>query len=981
MFDLFGKMVTRWWWAVIVFWIALTVGIKLTAPRWDDITYDGDLAYLPATMPSYVGEQLLSEAFPKDRAKSQIVLIAARDAGELSPEDLDVAMDIARRFKNYQGITALNRAKKFAAEASAAAKPEDADHLQKRALSALESSEKAFDEAIELDEQLVRHHEKRAEKNEKPNPPPEQLAEAYWNRALLYEYLDQFHKDDRDYATHEREIESDRNLALKLAPGIPAEVDAALKLRAAQGNHEKTVLFPEAAEDIPLLDVWTWRDEIFGEKLGANNKQAKLVVLQLANEFMATENIRTLKQVERELTPVKKFADQLGLAKSIQPDDNLQIGISGSASVGGDMLRSAHESIKHTELFTVVIVVLILLCVYRSPLLVIVPLITIFVSLQVATGTIALLTQLNFVPGFSWWDLKVFTTTKIFIVVILFGSGTDFCLFLISRFKEELEHGYKLSEANAKALGAIADALIASAMTTILGLGMMFFADFGKYRNSGPVIGLCLFVTLLACLTLAPALLRACGTWLFWPMKVKPRTGEEKPGVLDAFWQKSARWIVAYPVPILIGSVLILFPAAWHGWQSGEHVTYDFLSGLADSSPSKSGTKLLQRHFPVGESGPILVVIKRPFEDKNNDFNQNNKEGRKELAKLTKELYLPGVTSIRSVVDPRGELTPGAKQASEEAPKPKGGLKAFARRAVEKAHRRTAELYVSQTPELAGQVTRLEMILDRDPFDIESLQTLNRIDDKLTEIKNQPDSYWKDATFAYAGATAGVRDLRKVTRNDNQRIQLLVVIAVYLVLLAVLRRPLVCLYMILSVLFSYYVTIGATEAFFGWCYGPTYPGLDWKVPLFLFVILVAVGEDYNVYLATRVYEEQRRHGPFSGLRKAIVRTGGIITSCGVIMAGTFVSMTAGVWGELLPASISKMFFADDVGALRGIVELGVALTLGVMLDTFIVRPILVPAFMALLAQWEITRPRKARPRRRLARGPHRARVAEGAGRN
>jgi RND superfamily putative drug exporter len=136
-----------------------------------------------------------------------------------------------------------------------------------------------------------------------------------------------------------------------------------------------------------------------------------------------------------------------------------------------------------------------------------------------------------------------------------------------------------------------------------------------------------------------------------------------------------------------------------------------------------------------------------------------------------------------------------------------------------------------------------------------------------------------------------------------------------------------------SVLLSFFATLGATLVFFWWLDGDSFVGLDWKVPIFLFTILVAIGEDYNIFLMTRVTEEQKTHGPVDGIRVALVKTGRIITSCGIIMAGTFASLIAGTMQDLL--------------------HLGFALAFGVLVDTFIVRPILVPTFLIVLERGKI----------------------------
>jgi RND superfamily putative drug exporter len=180
-----------------------------------------------------------------------------------------------------------------------------------------------------------------------------------------------------------------------------------------------------------------------------------------------------------------------------------------------------------------------------------------------------------------------------------------------------------------------------------------------------------------------------------------------------------------------------------------------------------------------------------------------------------------------------------------------------------------------------------------------------------------------------------INDLADVTSGDERRMYLLVTLGVYAILVVLLRRPGICLYLIATVILGYLASLGLTELTFRWLNGPEpWLGLDWKVGFFLFVILVAVGEDYNIFLMARVVEEERKHGPIEGTRRAVAHTGGIISSCGLIMAGTFLSMLT--------------------GTLASLKQLGFALGVGILLDTFIVRPILVPAFVVL---WHRARPR------------------------
>ncbi len=395
----------------------------------------------------------------------------------------------------------------------------------------------------------------------------------------------------------------------------------------------------------------------------------------------------------------------------------------------------------------------------------------------------------------------------------------------------------------------------------------------------------------------------------------------DRPTPFARFWEWLSRLVIARPGLILSGSLIVLSPLAYCGLGVG--VTYDLLRELQPGRASVLGTDLLRLYFSPGETGPITVLA---YEKAGGlDDTPETRRRIEQLAEKVKETEWADsrgqttqpVRSVRSLVEPLGETVESV------------GLRSLLRR--EGVRSATKSMYLAQTPEYAGKVTRLDLVCDFDPFSSESIRFLSFLERRLQGLTADPQSGWHGTEFRYLGTTAGIRDLKEVTVRDLFLIQCLVPLAVLVVLISIIRRPLVSAYLVLSVLFGYCVSMGVTKLVFMGLYGATYDGLDWKVPMFLFVILVAIGEDYNIYLVTRVVEEQKRLGPIEGLRVALVRTGGIITSCGIIMAGTFASMMT--------------------GTLRAIVELGFALSFGVLLDTFVIRTVLVPVFLVLWERW------------------------------
>ncbi|MCA9136051.1 MAG: MMPL family transporter [Planctomycetales bacterium] len=914
MTERLARFITNRWLFILVCWLVVTAFFFATAPNWKNIAYDGDFEYLPDRMNTVAAAGVLNSAFPGDRARSQIVIILGRDHTALSDDDLMVGDDLLRRLHHRLAEVCWQRAINLGYQGGSIDEaPEPSRQWIKRTLESL-------DQSITVDS---RFYERFADSvpDLAPTLTEPRMAIAYYDRAKLLDQLgDEDRKGDDDFQD-----------ATILVPEIESLATPIGERNLSAWNS--------------MLDLLSWDDSVLGKRL--TKSSARLAVMQLSSELAATGNIETVEAVGALLDRVRQYS-QSKITEPENANGPLQLEMTGSAAIGGETLIAARDAIRYTESITIIMILLILIMVYRAPLLVAVPMISILVAVVVSTSMVATLTDWSIREVIPGLDMRVFTTSRIFIVVILFGAGTDYCLFLISRLREEAARS-QWPEACRNALTGVTSALMGSALTTVFGLATLWFAEFGKYHYTGPIIAICLLVGLLVCLTLAPALLRGLGPKVFWPNIVQPGP-ESAPSLLSlppadgskssrgrsGIWEWIAITLTRRPMNAFLMGIVFLAIPGWYGWKNEDSVTYNLSSQLDTDAGSRRGFRLLAEHFKVGEINPVTILMVR-------DQNEPRELLRDQIKSLSDLLYTqPGVTAVRTSNDPLGDFPPDREMSLLSGD-------AWRRRALQQ-HRVAQNYFFSHNTEFQDRLARLDVIIDGDPFSLDTQKLVSNIRTTLVNLSNDPNSDWSKSAVYLAGTTPSIIDLRSVTIADNQRIKIAVVLAVFLVLVAVIRRFGLCLYLIVTVLLSYYATLGLTVLFFRYAYGAEYVGLDWKLPLFLFVILVAVGQDYNVYLVTRIVEEQRHSGWLAALRHAVSRTGGIITACGMVMAATFFSMTSSAW---LPALTHVFGIESDASmGLRGIIELGFALGLGVLIDTFYVRTILVPSFVALMGKWK-----------------------------
>ena len=357
-------------------------------------------------------------------------------------------------------------------------------------------------------------------------------------------------------------------------------------------------------------------DPELSERLTGDDGRVGMMLVSLVGSTEGPEVTRLLGEIEQRL-------------REAPPE--VKGYLTGSVAIVRDYKRSALDSAASTTRITILLVVAVLLAIYRSPVLPLVPLATIAAAYGITRGLVAYLTR------FGW---MVSSMTDVFLVVLLFGAGTDYCLFMISRFREFVADDMSGVEAARNSVGRVGETIASSAGTVIVGTLGMAFAEMRLFSNTGPSLAIGLVVALLAGLTLTPALLAALGRHAFWP-------GRARHAPDGNLWGRLARGVTSRPWVPLALAVVVLLPLAVYG--RGQQRTFDLLADLEDGAPAKAGFVLLSSNLGAGEMQPLDVTLAGLS-------GARGPRGMAQIAALTRDLLaVSGVADVRSLTLPLGK--------------------------------------------------------------------------------------------------------------------------------------------------------------------------------------------------------------------------------------------------------------------------------------------------------------------------------------
>ena len=614
---------------------------------------------------------------------------------------------------------------------------------------------------------------------------------------------------------------------------------------------------------------------------------------------------------ERIVDPVKYWREQI-------PSDEggLEAKVTGGAGFSADAIE-VFEGINGTLLLAALsLVIFLLIVIYRSPMFFLIPLVAVMFAETLSRSLGYGLTELG---------VTVNGQSSSIMSVLVLGAGTDYALLLVARYREELHHTVDKHEAMRTALASAGPAIFASAATVMAALFCLLLARVNGTAGLGPIAAMGIACAALAMLTLLPALLTIFGRRAFWPFV--PHTPETAPSAASSSERARAKIVdggaFGALARVVLASLLVfvLLPLVLLNWLlrvlSGRRFPSLIVGPLdrAIFTPFEARRRRLEHASDathgfwkrlgdwialsprriMGGSIAVLLVLACGLaffstELTSEDTYRSEVES-VEGQHLLNKSFPAGTTALTDVVVPGRDEVPAVSAAVAKV----DGVES-----------------VSQPVAHGPPGTLVQVTLEPNPYSTDAF-------DLVEPIRKAAHSASPETLVG--GPTAVEFDVRDAAGWDSIVIPPLILLVVFLILVGLLRAVAAPLILIGTVILSYLAALGVGYFAFEFIFG--FPGSDPSLPLFAFVFLVALGVDYNIFLIARAREETIKHDSEQGILRALAVTGAVITSAGIVLAGTF-SVLA-----VLP--------------LTFLTELGFVVAFGVLLDTFLVRSILVPS--------------------------------------
>ena len=568
-------------------------------------------------------------------------------------------------------------------------------------------------------------------------------------------------------------------------------------------------------------------------------------------------------EIEEILDAVHEQALNLGL-------DDLQIEVTGPAGIAQDTLTLFRNADFVLMIATILIIFILLLLVYRSPILAVTPLLIAAIVYGVVDRIIGIL------GGADFFTIDSQATS--IMIVLLFAVVTDYSLFVFSRYKEQLYQKESKFSSMQEAMTYLAEPILFSGGTIILAMLTLFSMTFKTYYNFAPIFSVAVFIILLAGLTLIPSVFALMGRRAFWPYIPKV---DEQQKQRTSLWKKVAQIVTKKPKTIALVLITVFLIGGLYA--PTMKFSFNLLKSFPDDMSSRIGFELLENHYQPGQLAPVTLLLE--LEDPSLSEEELSQSLNQVIESLEAE---SGIASVSSPYLP-GQDGINPKNQSDD-----------------------------------GSFITFNLTLDSNPYEIESI-------DKLAILRNNKEDFLQGTAFKelhLAGQTAELLDVREINKRDMLVLFSLVTVFMITVLRFQARSFKLSILMTGTILLSYLATLG-----FSWFLYQKVLGLDaisYRLPVYTFIFMVALGIDYNIMLVSRIREIAKVKTWKEAVFDGVHLTGGVISSAGIILAATF--------AVLMTQPLQELYL------------FGFTMAMGILLDTFIIRGFLMPSLLLTLVK-------------------------------